>query len=223
MQAHLSISVRADAIKSEVNPGSEDPFAVLELGSSNAAFNFMTLAEIDALIKAAAIMKRRFEATLSGQRHEYAPEEHLGHCDTCGQLRRSPLHQVPEPRMLPSDYGDAYDDDGGDDPTDYSGDPEPELTTQVVHDLLLMVSIDIPREVIDGWTDEQRQSVADWAGIEHLIASDNDHLTRVPKPEIITDTLMTLAIDGPEEPISAATVIATLNGHLPSVPARDQR
>jgi hypothetical protein len=162
MQAHLSISVRADAIKSEVNPGSEDPFAVLELGSSNAAFNFMTLAEIDALIKAAAIMKRRFEATLSGQRHEYAPEEHLGHCDTCGQLRRSPLHQVPEDDFEPLPPG------------------------AVLQDLLLVAGARVPLSAVRNWTAAEYRAAQEWAAAEHLSASDNP-VKRLPKPQHVTD------------------------------------
>lgn len=48
--------------------------------------------------------------------------------------------------------------------------------------LLLCGGHDVTEEVISGWTDEQCQQAEDWASREHLAASDNDDVERVPMP-----------------------------------------
>jgi hypothetical protein len=48
--------------------------------------------------------------------------------------------------------------------------------------LLLVGDHSVPREAIAGWTDEQCQQAEEWAYREHLHASDNDDVERVPKP-----------------------------------------
>jgi hypothetical protein len=55
----------------------------------------------------------------------------------------------------------------------------------VIHDMLsLVMENPPPAEVIASWSDEDRQEVEDWAGIEHLYASDN-YIRRKPMPEVI--------------------------------------
>lgn len=65
-------------------------------------------------------------------------------------------------------------------------DDEPDdVAAEVVRDMLLLVSVEIPLDVVAAWTPYQRREAADWAGIEHLHASDND-VERLPKPECVT-------------------------------------
>lgn len=48
--------------------------------------------------------------------------------------------------------------------------------------LLLCGGHGVTAEVIAGWSDEECQQAEDWAGREHLAASDNDDVERVPMP-----------------------------------------
>lgn len=54
----------------------------------------------------------------------------------------------------------------------------------VVHDLLLLVDVYIPADVIARWTNRQYLRAEEWAGKAHLRASDNN--VRVPsRPRFI--------------------------------------
>jgi hypothetical protein len=48
--------------------------------------------------------------------------------------------------------------------------------------LLLCGGHDVTEEAISGWTNEQCQQAEDWAAREHLHASDNDDVERLPMP-----------------------------------------
>jgi hypothetical protein len=52
----------------------------------------------------------------------------------------------------------------------------------VVEMMLGLVGKQASLETIKSWTPWQRESAANWAGREHLIASDNDHLKRLKCP-----------------------------------------
>ena len=41
---------------------------------------------------------------------------------------------------------------------------------------------EVPRDAVTAWTDQQCQQAEEWAGLEHLAASDNDDVQRVPMP-----------------------------------------
>ena len=43
----------------------------------------------------------------------------------------------------------------------------------VLHDLLLLVSYDVPKDIIKQWVPEKRALVEEWAALTHLEASDN--------------------------------------------------
>jgi len=49
--------------------------------------------------------------------------------------------------------------------------------------LMLVGGHDVPREAVTRWTDEQCRQAHDWALTEHVAASDNDDVQRLPKPE----------------------------------------
>lgn len=51
-----------------------------------------------------------------------------------------------------------------------------------VRDLLMLASVPVPVAAIGGWTAEQRREAAEWAAAEHLHASDNDGVRRLPVP-----------------------------------------
>lgn len=68
--------------------------------------------------------------------------------------------------------------------------PELPLTSlsddEVTRDILSLVLGRVPSiDVIKTWTPEQKQAATDWAGREHLIASDNDDLESLPMPEFL--------------------------------------
>ena len=48
------------------------------------------------------------------------------------------------------------------------------VTDQVLSDLLLLVNVTVTPEQLAAWTPEQREQAANWAGLVHLDASDND-------------------------------------------------
>jgi hypothetical protein len=48
------------------------------------------------------------------------------------------------------------------------------VTDQVLSDLLLLVNVTVTPEQLASWTREQREQAANWAGLVHLDASDND-------------------------------------------------
>lgn len=52
----------------------------------------------------------------------------------------------------------------------------------VVRDLLSLVGVTLPPGVIKGWDEAARREAAEWAAAEHLHASDNDDVARLPKP-----------------------------------------
>ena len=55
----------------------------------------------------------------------------------------------------------------------------------VVRDLLSLVDMEVPLEIIETWSDEDISAVAFWAGAAHLKASDN-HDVKIPKmPKVL--------------------------------------
>jgi hypothetical protein len=55
----------------------------------------------------------------------------------------------------------------------------------VLYDMLsLVMDNPPPPDVLATWTDEECKEVEDWAGIEHLYASDN-YIKRKPMPEVL--------------------------------------
>lgn len=55
-----------------------------------------------------------------------------------------------------------------------------------LRDMLLLTGITIPPAVIiEDWTPAQRHEAAMWAAAEHLHASDNDDVERLPKPSFL--------------------------------------
>lgn len=73
--------------------------------------------------------------------------------------------------VTPAQHGGDYED------APWSRDDERTLCI-----LLLCGGHDVTPEAIAAWTDEQCQQAEDWAGREHLHASDNDDVERVPMP-----------------------------------------
>ena len=71
-----------------------------------------------------------------------------------------------------------------------SGDPATEAWTRnddrTFTLLMLCGGHDVPREAVTGWTDQQCEQAEDWASREHLNASDNDDVERVPMPPHVT-------------------------------------
>lgn len=63
---------------------------------------------------------------------------------------------------------------------DGEGGPYP----SIVRDLLLLAGEDIPLDRITGWSAEDRAKVTEWAGREHLNASDNP-VERRPRPSVL--------------------------------------
>ena len=57
-------------------------------------------------------------------------------------------------------------------------------SSAMVRDMLLLAGLDVAPETIDGWTLLEVLAVANWAGAEHLAASDN-HVTRLPRPSVL--------------------------------------
>jgi hypothetical protein len=51
--------------------------------------------------------------------------------------------------------------------------------------LLLMGDVAVTEEECASWTQEQREQAHDWAGREHLVASDNHGIKRVPRPNLL--------------------------------------
>lgn len=51
--------------------------------------------------------------------------------------------------------------------------------------LMLVGGHDVPREAVDGWTDAEAEAAEEWAAREHLRASDNDDVERVPMPACV--------------------------------------
>lgn len=64
--------------------------------------------------------------------------------------------------------------------------------------LLLCGGHDVPSEAVTGWTDEECRQAEEWAAREHLHASDNDDVERVPMPSHVKAH--------PPKPITAGTV-----------------
>jgi hypothetical protein len=63
---------------------------------------------------------------------------------------------------------------------------QPEEDPEVLADILSLVGgVMIPAGVISTWTPAQRDMAARWAAAEHLHASDNEDVTRVPEPEFV--------------------------------------
>jgi hypothetical protein len=59
------------------------------------------------------------------------------------------------------------------------------IETTLLQDVLLMVNVDLPRELLCRWSVQERAIVEDWACRLHLRASDN--IVRVPpKPDLVT-------------------------------------
>ena len=49
--------------------------------------------------------------------------------------------------------------------------------------LMLCGGHDVPESAVAAWTDEQCRQAQDWALTEHVAASDNDDVVRLPMPE----------------------------------------
>ena len=54
-----------------------------------------------------------------------------------------------------------------------AGGANPLLDIDALHDLLLLVSYDVPEDIIKQWLPEKRALVEEWAAATHLEASDN--------------------------------------------------
>jgi hypothetical protein len=55
----------------------------------------------------------------------------------------------------------------------------------VIRDLLSLVDMEVPLEIIETWSDKDISAVAFWAGAAHLKASDN-HDVKIPKmPKVL--------------------------------------
>lgn len=57
----------------------------------------------------------------------------------------------------------------------------------VLQSILQLADADVPMEVIEKWTPEERKQAQDWAGAVHLSASDNDDVVVPPKPKHVAD------------------------------------
>jgi hypothetical protein len=63
---------------------------------------------------------------------------------------------------------------------------QPEEDPEVLADILSLVGgVMIPAEVISTWTVTERARAARWAAAEHLHASDNEDVQRVPEPGFV--------------------------------------
>lgn len=60
---------------------------------------------------------------------------------------------------------------------------EPTLTCKIVVDSLCLVARIVPLEVVETWTEVQREGAADWAGAVAADASDNEDVCVPPEPE----------------------------------------
>jgi hypothetical protein len=61
-----------------------------------------------------------------------------------------------------------------------------DLEPQVLADMISLVTGGmIPSGVIATWTPHEREEAAEWAAGEHLSASDNTGVRRVPRPEFV--------------------------------------
>ncbi len=63
--------------------------------------------------------------------------------------------------------------------------PEPPRDNEATSDLLSLVGIDAPAEVVATWPDEDVKAACEWAGCTHLHASDNDDVVVPPRPAFI--------------------------------------
>jgi hypothetical protein len=63
-------------------------------------------------------------------------------------------------------------------------DPSPQLIAGLL--LLVLDAPGIPAEVIATWTPAEREQAVKWVSAEHLSASDNDDVERVPQPGFVT-------------------------------------
>lgn len=71
--------------------------------------------------------------------------------------------------------------------------PEPEVDPDDIDtlvDLLSLTDINVPREIVEEWTPEERQEVSDYAGALILVASDNDDVEVPPTPECLSSTIV---------------------------------
>jgi hypothetical protein len=67
-----------------------------------------------------------------------------------------------------------------------SGSAQPEEDPEVLADILSLVGgVMIPAEVIAVWTPADRKLAAKWAAAEHLHASDNEDVQRIPEPGFV--------------------------------------
>jgi hypothetical protein len=71
-----------------------------------------------------------------------------------------------------------------DDPDDLAASVA-DVAPGLLRDILLVVGEDVPADVIAGWTGGQRHDVARYAAAEHLHASDNDDVRRLPRPAVL--------------------------------------
>lgn len=64
-----------------------------------------------------------------------------------------------------------------------------ELTPEVIADIVCLASgTVIPAQVIATWTPAERELAVQWASAEHLSASDNEDVKRIPEPGFVTRT-----------------------------------
>ncbi len=75
--------------------------------------------------------------------------------------------------------------------------PEGELTPSLVLDVLELVCTDAPRigEIVK-WTSLERLVAYDWAIREHMVAGDNTHIRRRPRPSFTVRTLESKMLEG---------------------------
>jgi hypothetical protein len=76
-------------------------------------------------------------------------------------------HKTVEERDLPGTYPD-----------------DPEVTQSI---LGLVMENPPSLDTVTTWTPGQRRAAEDWAGREHLVASDNESVERVRRPEFIQE------------------------------------
>ena len=64
---------------------------------------------------------------------------------------------------------------------------ETEVTPQTLADIITLTGTVIPAAVIATWTQREQDQALDWAAAEHLHASDNAGVKRVPEPPLVTE------------------------------------
>lgn len=115
---------------------------------------------------------------LAGERHSAADGIAA---DLLGALAEA-LQEEHHERAVCRSLAEAAAQDWPDAEGDLDAESEP-LAPDALRDLLQLVSAEIPLETIESWTIDQRGHAEDWAATEHVYASDNDEVERLPMPE----------------------------------------